>query len=92
MRANEFVKKHGWDYSKLFGNGWITFDGNCAESSVDRGDVKRLVESWELVEKHNGLINAKDDLDVANRFSMPTVFGTPVNLLKQAIADVESCQ
>lgn len=41
---------------------------------------------WELVEKHGGLENAKDDEEMANDF------GLGHKGLKQAIADVESCQ
>ncbi|MEX5438861.1 hypothetical protein WCE01_01590 [Acinetobacter indicus] len=55
--------------------------GNCVFSY---DDVKRLVESHELVEKFDGLAEAKK---IAN--NPLAIFNTMP--LKQAIADVESC-
>ena len=58
---------------------------------VNIADLKRLVESHELVESFGGLLNVK------NSFQMERDCGgvdmTPFgNKLYQAIADVESCQ
>ena len=51
-------------------------------------DLKRLVESWELVEKFGGLENAKIELKSVDYNSEKDFYDN----LKQAIADVESCQ
>ena len=60
---------------------------------VNIDDLKRLVESWELVEKFGGLDKAKKYLIDAEYLGMSDmIFGTPLPTLKQAIADVERCQ
>ncbi len=91
MKANEFVKKFGWEEAKIICNG--VFTGvvcyKWVELNID--DLKRLVESHELVEKHGGLLNVK------NSFQMERDCGgvdmTPFGKkLYQAILDVESCQ
>ena len=51
-----------------------------------RDTLKRLVESHELVEKHGGLENAKDEY-----FSC-VQNNEPASYVAKAIADVESCQ
>lgn len=86
MKANEFVKEHGLSNSKLFGNGWITFDEGCIENSVDREEVKRLVESHELVDKLGGIDAAYDEAGsyYTNESRMIEI--------SQATSDVESCQ
>lgn len=53
---------------------------------VNIADLKRLVESHELVEKHGGLENAKDEY-----FSC-VQNNEPASYVAKAIADVESCQ
>ena len=85
MKANEFVEKFGLSHSKLFGNGWITFDDGCIENSVSRTDVKRLVESYELVMDYYGLTRAKEHAE--SKYTAPELKAA----LKQAILDVESC-
>ena len=54
MKANEFVKKFGWDRAKrevaLIG----TIAMMCGDNDFNN-DLKRLVESHELVEKVGGL-------------------------------------
>lgn len=84
MKANEFVKKFGLSHSKLFGNGWITFDDGCIENSVSRTDVKLLVESHELVESKGGLDAAKNIVKSQHNLY------TDMRLV-QAIQDVEAC-
>lgn len=84
MKANEFVKKYGWDEAKR-----VLVDcenqhrglavGGCI---VNIASLKRLVESHELVEKLGGLVLAK--LYVPDHYKS--------DRLKQALADVESCQ
>ena len=77
MKANEYIKKYGVDCAKeiLAHN----------QDLVNIGffiDLKRLVESHELVENWGGLDDAKFALQLV-RYP---------ERLKQAIADVESCQ
>ena len=59
---------------------------------VNIADLKCFVESHELVKKHNGLESAKHDLYTAKKVGMYIIWGTSIDLLRQAIADVESCQ
>ena len=95
MRANEFVKKFGLDKAKQavgFGNKYAengllrleTFDGDEIDVVID--DLKRLVESHELVKEHGSIERVKQYADSA--YTAPEV----EERLKQAIADVESCQ
>ena len=76
MKANEYINKYGVDCAKeilkhnqdLMNIGFFT-------------DIKRLVESHELVENWGGLDDAKFALQLV-RYP---------ERLEQAIADVESC-
>lgn len=139
MKANDFVKKFGWeavkhDFSIYFKDesiGTIKILTHCREYiEVDGDNLKRLVESHELVESckgvdlskslitqapkqasHWGYLNKSyysyDDFygqwkqywDIPNAPMWQTVFsmqyeGKLISLrsLKQAVADVESCQ
>ena len=109
MKANEFVKKFGWDKAK----GVASFTSNvCAdpthfdsdldiyahfddfkgvmdESDVCIEDLKRLVESHDLVESYGGLENAKGKLEYFDW--IPTGSWNHARLSK-AIADVEACE
>lgn len=84
MRANEFVKNCGIDSAKSLlkmGSGYCDIMGY--EFHTD--DLKRLIESHELVESYGGINGARKEL--ANLCD---------NLIDcarlcQAIADVESC-
>ena len=84
MKANEFVKKFGWEEAKIICNG--VFTGvvcyKWVELNID--ELKRLVESWDLVELCGGLEVAKN-LD-------PTLLTGWVESVNKAILDVESCQ
>lgn len=132
MRANDFVKRYGWGYAKeLVRNLSVndTFYLNIGGEIIIE-DLKRLVESHELVESckgvdlskslitqapkqasHWGYLNKSyysyDDFygqwkqywDIPNAPMWQTVFsmqyeGKLISLrsLKQAVADVESCQ
>lgn len=89
MEANKFIKEFGWELAKrdvaAIESGFIEREYFIEHYGFDiLDDLKRLVESHELVEKHGGLENAKDDEGVANDF------GLGHKGLKQAIADVES--
>ena len=104
MKANEFVKKHGWnslliaktlpkfnrykyvifyadeiDFSNEFHAGRKSYMFAVAE-------VKRLVESHELVESCGGLQSVGEKLTHGLYESRAVI-----ERLKQAIADVESC-
>lgn len=81
MKANEFVKKNGWNETKnyLRLHGW-------KNTSFLIG-LKRLVESWDLVESYGGLDEAKkyvDDLSLS--------CGLMKISIRNAIEEVESCQ
>lgn len=80
MKANEFVKKFGLDLAKreyiVEHYGFDILD-----------DLKRLVESHELVEAYGGLDKAKLRCYPAKHLTMQSYYA-----LRNAIADVESCQ
>ena len=80
MKANEFIKKFGWDEAKAF----LSLDSEVeivyTASFFD--DLKRLVKSHELVASWGGLSDAKVAVKVSRH----------KKYLKRAIADVESCQ
>lgn len=86
MKANEFVKLRGISYCK---NLLIKADGCAAiqaredNSRVSVDDLKRLVESHELVGRYGTADEAKEYLPMLRMDSYDE--------LKQAIADVESC-
>ncbi|MFW1869189.1 hypothetical protein [Acinetobacter sp. ULE_I037] len=89
MNAVEFVKKFGWERSKKAV--WLSITEFSRAFDIDSGfiicrrkDLKRLVESYELVEKHGGLENAKEDELWANEL------GFGFKGLAQAIRDVKS--
>ena len=94
VRANEFVKKFGLEHTKYLIEDTelseFAIHSSCAgKYSMDTvcvSDLKRLVESHELVEKHGGLENAKDEY-----FSC-VQNNEPASYVAKAIADVESCQ
>ena len=94
MKANEFVKKYGFDGAyelwqgsfHLLKNNLCILSGSVCRLSDNEplfslGELKHLVESHELVENWGGLDDAKFALQLV-RYP---------KRLKQAIADVESC-
>ena len=91
MKANEFVKEFGLERSKKAiemsaGDFSRAFDIDKGFIIVRRGELKRLVESWELVKEFYTIERAKE---YANSiYTAPEVS----ERLKQAILDVESCQ
>ena len=97
MKANEFVKKFGWNeakealkrviwcetaYCSMLGHGCFKSNSDCC---VDINDLKRLIESHELVKEHGSLGGAKEYADSV--YTAPEV----AERLHAAIADVESC-
>ena len=114
MKANEFVKKHGFNGAyklrqglfNLFENNLCILSGSVCRLSDNEplfslGELKRLVESHELVAIH-GFENSKEIVANApsdDHFYSWTLGGSgvrdkTVNIgeLRKAIADVESCQ
>lgn len=87
MRANEFVKKFEWEYAKER----MEYCKGARLVGMEI-DLKRLVESHELVGRFGGLEMAKGVAAIDDNESyLGERFG-PCDELKQAIADVESCQ
>ena len=88
MKANEFVKKFGSKSAKY----WIDHFNNVNTlpdefiNTEFLGDLKRLIESHELVKDYYGLTRAKEHAE--SNYTAPEI----KDALKQAIADVESCQ
>lgn len=82
MRANEFVRKYGLDEATAFLS--LDSDVEIIYTASFFDDLKRLVESHELV-------GSKGGLDVARNIvkSQHNLY-TDMRLV-QAIADVESC-
>ena len=82
MNAVEYFKKHGYKKCKsaVQHNGWLNTSFWVS--------LKRLVESYELVESYGGLNRSRFYVDL-----LPfTPAGISRSTLKQAIADVEKCQ
>lgn len=104
MRANEFVKKFGLDLAKrdiaALDSGFIKRNDFFEHYGFDiLDDLKRLVESYELVGAFGGLDLAKKVLNkLPNKYQSYTITRddtgetTQSFKLQQAIADVESCQ
>ena len=80
MKANEFVKKFGWEYAKH-----ILTDDAPLVMDLKYTNLKRLVESHELVGDYYGLATAKEHAE--SNYTAPELKAA----LKQAIEDVESC-
>lgn len=101
MKVDEFVKEYGIEYSKMCLNAspesanyveWYPLrsrfyisDFGC-NRAVLLSDLKRLVESYELVESLGGMEKVNEYLKYASGFDLT------VPRVQQAIADVESCQ
>ena len=91
MKANEYVKLVGWEYAKLNASScshqYYFLHNGYAEVCVS--ELKRLVESYELVESYGGLESAKKFVGSEYRkLSQPKTY----NRLCEAILDVESCK
>ena len=101
MKANEFVKKYGWDATidlwcgafDLYNNDLQILNGMvCSFSNnqflFDLVDLKRLIESYAMIEKDFESVEiAEYEYMVSGCYSEPYWIR-----IKQAIADVESCQ
>ena len=79
MKANEYVKQNGWTMARKA-------VAECTYGyGINLDDLKRLVESHELVEEYGGLPGALEFIRYA-----PVV--PEIYKLRDAIEDVESCQ
>lgn len=107
MKANEFVKKHGWDavinavkstnaeetaafeskdLDPILAKNGSVIGFNVKIHAISYLDVKRLVESHELVMEHGSIERA---IKYANSpYTAPEV----EDVLLKAIADVEACK
>lgn len=95
MKANEFVKRFGWDVSiklsrEMRGITESVADGVAGWGQSEWDKLKRLVESHELVEECGGLDKAKERVALEEKLLNPNVFY--VLVVSSAIDDVESCQ
>lgn len=86
MNAVEFVKKHGWEEAKKASESIFNGDVTYKREEINIDDLKRLVESWELIQSLGGVEKCKGYVQVCFYKGRET-YG---NRLKQAIADVES--
>lgn len=103
MKANEFIKRNGWEKakkllsitSKMNMRGLVFAsleDGDNLDFEVD--ELKRLIESHDLVISYGGLVMAKRQYDCFNnaRKSVRVSQSRKVLTLGKAIECVESCQ
>lgn len=99
MKANEFVKKFGLNKAIIIAYGfktileysWYDHDleaGNGVHRKVVISELRKLIWSHNLVNAIGGLDFAKNYIGQAE-FAL---IGSHKEYLKQAIADVESCQ
>ena len=80
MKANEFFKAMGINAVRQF------LENDNIRTKEMHDDLKHLVESHELVKEHGNLERAR--IYAESMYTAPEV----VERMKQAIADVESCQ
>ncbi len=84
MKANEFVKKFGWDEASAL----VDASRLCGidKSIVDIVELRKLVSSYDLVESYGGLNSCREKIYMLHEL---TEDPEPI---KKAILDVESCQ
>ena len=87
MKANEFVKKYGWEAAKQKIDFLENRSTNKSESKIAMlKDLKTLVDAYELVQFYHGLGVAK------NINYGEFIPDHVVSEIKQAVELVESCQ
>lgn len=93
MKANEYIKQSGINKAKKglklcidSGKELHVIHGG----KIDLDDLKRLVDSHDLVEECGGLDKAKERVALEEKSPNPNVFY--VLVVSGAIDDVESCQ
>lgn len=88
MKANEFVRKFGLDAAKHKADELKIIESMDDKLSFEDANLKRIVESHELVEKDFKSVEmAEYEYMVSGAYS-----DSYWVRVKQAIADVESCQ
>ena len=84
MKANEYVKQNGWTMARKA-------VAECTYGyGIDLADLKRLVDSHDLVEECGGLDKAKERIALEEKLPNPNVFY--MLIVSGAIDDVESCK
>ena len=86
MKANEFVRKFGLDAAKHKADELKIIESMGDKLSFEDENLKRLVESYELIGRNDGIESAKMMIE---RTKFP--LSDRIIRLKRAIADVESC-
>lgn len=94
VKANEFIKKFGLKLAQrdiaALDSGFIKREDFLEHYGFDiLDDLKRLVESYELVESKGGIELSKKEV---RQRSIVRWVDPEVERLREAIADVESCQ
>ena len=80
MKASEFIRVFGLNIARM------AVEECPSEYELDTVELKRLIKSHELVMDYYGLTRAKEHAE--SNYTAPEL----KDALKQAIADVESCQ
>ena len=80
MKASEFIRVFGLNVARM------AVEECPPEYEFDTVELKRLIKSHELVMDYYGLTRAKEHAE--SNYTAPEI----KDALKQAIADVESCQ
>jgi len=93
MRANEFVKKFGWDVAATLSKEMRVITESVADAVAVWGQsewdkLKRLVESYEFVSANGGVDGAMKYINSHD----PNATSKHYNALRAKVADVESCQ
>ena len=101
MKANEYIKYYGWAHARYISNKWdqhkslkvgeySTTYYRDDEGETNLEEMRRLVESHDLVEVEGGIDEVKHTFSFASKHGVDelTEYG---KRLKEAIADVESC-
>lgn len=93
MKANEFVLEHGWDAAKRLVENNKHTGRTLSPSELE---LKRLVESYNVVSQYQSLDAAKERLQYFIKWLAEhwthAEFAPEIAKFKQAIADVETCQ
>lgn len=96
MKANEFIKKYGLDEAIKYLKQCDGLDHVYMGDGFYIDDLKRLIESHDLLDEIDGVDGAQDriyicEIDDCTSFSLGG-YVYEISRVKQAIADVESCQ
>ena len=96
MKANEFVKKFGWEEARKACSGVFSGEVVYKRENINIDDLKHLVESWELVNEFDDIEQARSWIPDMDDEMPYQVRGSDKRFFKGqligAIADVESCQ